>query len=318
MRIFHPEVFQGSLNRKHYFEGWYFKHVSASMEQVYAFIPGIALHSKDRHAFIQIIDGITGKTRYVEYPLDQFQFKKDSLFVQVGSSRFTHKGIELDIEDADLEIRGKLHYSANVSYPSSPLAPGIMGWYSFVPFMECYHGVVSVNHNIRGTLRIGQHNVDFTDGKGYIEKDWGRSFPECWIWLQSNSFENPDQSLFFSVAKIPWLGRFFIGFIAFFYHEGHFYRFSTYNRSSLQSVERIENRLLIHLENARQKLKIEVLVKDAGALRAPVKGNMNRIIKESINSEVTVRLIDKSTQKDRLFSSPRAGLEIIEGIFDYL
>ncbi len=32
MRLFHPEVFQGSLSQKRYFEGWYFKHVSASLD----------------------------------------------------------------------------------------------------------------------------------------------------------------------------------------------------------------------------------------------------------------------------------------------
>ena len=30
MKIWHPEIFQGSLRKKRYFEGWYFKLVDAT------------------------------------------------------------------------------------------------------------------------------------------------------------------------------------------------------------------------------------------------------------------------------------------------
>ena len=55
--------------------------------------------------------------------------------------------------------------------------PGVMGPFSFVPFMECYHGVVNIDHKISGSLMINNEEIDFTDGYGYIEKDWGKSFP---------------------------------------------------------------------------------------------------------------------------------------------
>ncbi|QII81181.1 hypothetical protein G7057_00970 [Jeotgalibaca arthritidis] len=41
-------------------------------------------------------------------------------------------------------------------------------------------------------------------GKGYIEKDWGRSFPKNYIWIQSNHFNDNQRSLFFSYAHIPY------------------------------------------------------------------------------------------------------------------
>ena len=63
-----------------------------------------------------------------------------------------------------------------------------MGWYSFVPFMECNHGIVSVNHDLYGEISVNGNVIDFNNGKGYIEKDWGVSFPEAWIWIQSNNF----------------------------------------------------------------------------------------------------------------------------------
>ncbi|MBC7959306.1 MAG: hypothetical protein H7X94_05525, partial [Vallitaleaceae bacterium] len=40
-QIFHPEVFQGNTNDKHYFEGWYFKHLSVD-GKIIVFIPGVS------------------------------------------------------------------------------------------------------------------------------------------------------------------------------------------------------------------------------------------------------------------------------------
>ncbi len=44
------------------------------------------------------------------------------------------------------------------------LDPGIMGWYKYVPFMQCYHGVVSLNHELKGQLRINGSEHVFDDG----------------------------------------------------------------------------------------------------------------------------------------------------------
>ncbi len=54
-----------------------------------------------------------------------------------------------------------------------------------------------------------------------------------------------------------------------------------------------------------------------GELRAPVSGNMSRRIKESIDSEVTLSLYDKHNNLIYNDSSKRAGLEVIDKIFEY-
>lgn len=76
LRFMHPEIFQGDLRKKNYFEGWYFKHVSKDLNHVCSIIPGISLTGKSSHAFIQVIDGITGITDYITYPLEQFTWEK--------------------------------------------------------------------------------------------------------------------------------------------------------------------------------------------------------------------------------------------------
>jgi hypothetical protein len=317
-RIFKPEVFQGNLRKKHYFEGWYFKNVTEDQSYTFSFIPGVSLVENDLHAFIQIINGFTGDTDYVRYPVNTFKWDKRKLFLQVGSSTFTESGIILNIISEHINLTGQINFSNIIKYPKSIFSPGIMGWYSFIPFMECNHGIFSVNHDLHGEISIYGKVIDFNNGKGYIEKDWGISFPEAWIWIQSNNFGEHDTSFSFSIAKIPWLGRFFIGFIAFLYLNKNFYLFSTYNKSIVSEINHDKEIIEIIVKNKRNILKIKVLRKSFGELIAPVSGEMSRRIQESIDSEVHLQLFDRYNNMEYEGVGKKAGLEIIEKIFDYI
>jgi hypothetical protein len=318
MRIFRPEVFQGSLKLKNYFEGWYFKHVTADLSNTLSIIPGVSLVKNDPHAFIQIINGSDATSHYVRYPLSEFSFDRRSLFVRIGSSLFSSNGIEADIEGENIRVAGKLAYRNMVTYPKSLLSPGIMGWYSFIPFMECNHGVVSVNHDITGNLTINGKETDFNGGKGYIEKDWGTSFPEAWIWVQSNNFGADEVSFMLSIAKIPWLGSFFTGFISFLYLRGQFYLFSTYGNSTFTLLKNNSSEVEFEMRNRRHILRAGVQKRSFGELIAPVSGEMKRGIRESIDSEVQIRLSDNNNNAIYSGTGMNVGFEVTEEIFNYL
>lgn len=317
MKIYNPQLFQGTLDKNRYFEGWYFKHVSFNREHVFSFIPGVALTKNNKHAFIQVIDGISGKTWNVEYPLSDFSFSKKAFDIWVGKSHFSIKGIHLDIDTEDLKIKGEIHYSDIVKYPSSVFSPGIMGWYSFVPFMECKHGIGSVFHRLIGSISINNTEIDFAEGTGYIEKDWGTSFPESWIWLHCNTFNQPGSSFTFSVAKIPWLGSYFIGHICFLYHNGKFYRFATYNGSKITKLNFNAPVLNIEIKNKTHTLKVKAVQNWSGLLKAPVIGEMSRTIKESVDSTIEIELFENDGKSVYSETGTRAGLEIIEKILTY-
>jgi len=317
-RLYNPEIFQGNLKKKNYFEGWYFKQVTQDRSYTFSFIPGVSLVENEPHAFIQIMNGFTRSTDYIKYPLKEFTWDKRKLFLKVGSSTFTDSGITLDIENETIKLAGKIDFSNVIRYPKTILSPGIMGWYSFIPFMECNHGIVSVNHDLRGGISINGNKIDFTGGKGYIEKDWGVSFPEAWIWIQSNNFKEHDTSFSFSIAKIPWMGKFFIGFIAFLYLHGKFYMFSTYNKSVVSEIKHDREAVEITVRNRMNILNIKVIKNSFEELIAPVSGEMSRTIKESVDSEVHLKLIDKYNNLQYEGTGKNVGLEIIEKIFDYV
>lgn len=316
-RLYNPQVFQGSLKKKNYFEGWYFKHVSSDLNTVLSFIPGISLNENSPHCFIQMLDGITGNSEYFKFPVSEFSWHRKDMFVRIGNSVFTDKYIILDIQQGKNSIKGRVEYSSLVRFPGKLLSPGIMGWYSFVPSMECKHGIVSVNHNLKGSIIINDKIFNFDKGKGYIEKDWGISFPESWIWLQANNFNDQRTCVSFSVAKIPWRRRFFLGFICFLYYNNCFYLFCTYNKSGITGLNHTQDCVSVTLHNRHNQLKIDCIKSHSGELKAPVSGTMSRAIKESIDATVNVVLSDKAGNIIYSDSSKRAGVEIIEKIFDY-
>lgn len=317
MKWFKPEVFQGNLKRKNYFEGWYFKHVSGNGRHIFSFIPGISLTPDDKHAFIQFIDGISGQTAYAKYPLPAFKYSTKKLELYIENSRFSEEGIEIEIDSPEISAKGKISFSEMIKYPKNIFSPGIMGWYSFVPFMECKHGIGSVLHRLEGELEINGQPFNFSGGTGYIEKDWGTSFPESWIWLHCNTFEEKDCSFTFSVAKIPWLGSFFIGHICFLYLKGKFHLFATYNNSKITRLSFAEKILNIELQNKKHILKVIAIQQKNGNLKAPVTGQMNRIIKESIDTEIEIQLSDLTGKTMFSTKGKHAGMEIIEKILTY-
>jgi tocopherol cyclase len=317
MSVFRPWAFQGSISRRNYFEGWYFKHVSADREQVWSFIPGISLSPEGRHAFIQVLNGRTGASLIYEYEEEAFSASAKELKVQIGKSQFTKEGIALELQNNSQKIAGKISYASQEQYPSSRLNPGIMGWYSFVPFMECKHGVVSMSHNLKGGLHVGDSYVDFDGGTGYIEKDWGSSFPESWIWLHCNTFDSTHSSFTFSVAKIPWLGSYFIGFISFLNIEGKFINLSTWSNARIEKLEYLDSKLNIRIASKKYILEVEAVNSHAGPLKAPVLGSMIRIIKETVDASVELKLSDRSGNTLFQDKGSRAGMELIEKILEY-
>jgi tocopherol cyclase len=317
MSVFRPWAFQGSLTRKNYFEGWYFKHVSADRRQVWSFIPGISLSHEGRHAFIQVLNGRTGESQVYEYEVEAFSASGKELNVHVGQSHFTTEGVTLDLQNKSQKITGTISYASMEQYPSSLFNPGIMGWYSFVPFMECKHGVVSMYHTLKGGLLIGDTYVDFDGGTGYIEKDWGSSFPESWIWLHCNTFASTNSSFTFSVAKIPWLGSYFIGFISFLKIEGKFINLSTWSKARIEKLEYADNNLKISITNKKYILEVEALNQQAGPLKAPVLGSMTRIIKETVDATLFLKLSDHGGNTLFHDKGTRAGMELIEKILKY-
>ena len=316
-RLYRPEVYQGKLKPARYFEGWYLKLVDAGGEQVWSLIPGISF-SEDSHSFVQVIHANSGKTWYSRFPLQDFTSSRRIFQTGIGPNVFSSRGLNVDLDLPDLRLEGELFFRNVQPFPGSLASPGIMGWYSYAPRMECYHGVVSMQHNISGSLEVNGKALSFEGGKGYIEKDWGRSMPSDWIWVQCNHLEgDPGASFMLSLARIPWMGGFFPGFLSFFRTGDRLYRFATYKNSTVEQVRVEADEVHIELGSRSLTLSVRVYRTKGGVLKAPRHGEMDREIQESIVSSLDLQLKDRQGKLLFKGKGAHAGLEIVGDVAKY-
>lgn len=312
-RALHPDWYHGVGKQPPFFEGWYFKLIDATEQHRYAVIPGIFL-SRDpakHHAFVQVLDGQTGESAYFTFPPEQFIAAENDFDIKIGPNRFRRDSLQLDLHGDRLALKGDLHFENVTPYPVSIASPGIMGPFGWLTFMECYHGVVSLDHRIRGVLRRDGEVLNFEGGRGYIEKDWGQSFPSAWIWMQTNHFDQPGTCLTASIAVIPFKVFQFTGHIVALWHERHLYRFATYNGTVVEKLTVSDTTVDWVLSSRLHRLEIQATRAQGGLLHEPNRQEMHRRVEETLKASINLRLLDRQTKREIFAGIGRnAGLEV--------
>lgn len=306
-----PELFQGEkyLNdSKDYFEGWYFK--NTGINNSISFIPGININKDNKKSFIQVITN--DSSWFINYDIDDFQYNHEPFWIKIGNNFFSKERVHIDIVDneLDLEIKGDLKYKNNICLKRKTLSPNIMGIFSYIPFMECNHSILSMKNIVDGIISINDKNIEIFNGNGYIEKDFGISFPKYYIWGQGNDFNDKDVAFFISVANIPFKLFNFRGFICSLIINNKEYRFTTYNNSKILKYDVKDNGYEIIIKKGKYLLEIEAFSIDGFMLKAPMNGNMDKEILESIDSNIKITL---KKNEQILFSdiSSNCGVEIV-------
>lgn len=272
------KYFHGSNRRSRYFEGWYLKHQAKSGAAL-ALIP--AFHIDDngrRSASLQVVTD--SGAWWLEYPDIKFQAAEKQFQIRMGACRFHKEGIFVEIEEDGLSLHGKVHYGA-----FTPLRSDIMGPFRFFAGMECAHGLISMGHTLKGQLMLNGESMDFSGGRGYIETDRGRSFPSAYLWTQCSWAEHSYSSLMLSIATIPLPVGGFTGCICAVFHQGREYRLATYRGAE---IEHWSSRG-VAVRQGKYRLEVELLSENRRPLRAPVSGDMNRMIHESLCATVRYR-----------------------------
>ena len=289
-----PSAYHGGKNTKPFFEGWYHKMVMNNGQSL-VIIPGIyrSGYNNNQTAFIMIFDGDNGDVFYEKFEVKQFSCSTSNYSLHIGSNYFSLQKVILDIESDMLTIKGQVTADNLKPWPVTLFEPGCMGWYAYVPTMECFHGILSMDHSLNGEIEFNGSNYDFAGGRGYIEKDWGRNFPENWIWAQSNNFTNNDLSITASLATIPWKNTAFAGFIVGLYYNSKLYRFTTYRNTVTQEIHYESNKFYWKLK--QKNLTLEMTIEKGhkpGLLYAPGKIDMIPRVHEYLGGSIYLKLYD--------------------------
>ena len=285
-KIYNDYLYLGNKINSNYFEGWYFKHVSKNKKYSLSFIIGISKSNKEE-VFIQVIENITNKSYYIKYDIKDFEYSNDPFYIKIKNNYFSLDKIVIDI-DNKITIKGIINYSNLTKINKNIYSPNIMGPFAYLTNMECNHSVISLRHKLNGQININNNTINFDNGTGYIEKDYGNSFPKKYIWLEDNT--NKNSSIFFSMAHIPILKFGFTGIISILEVNKKQYRFASYYFSKVNFKKINDNKYIITVKQGLKKLIINLDYYKSNKLSSPINGNMNGVIKESLNSKCTISL----------------------------
>jgi len=293
-QILNPDYYHGKNKKKSYFEGWYFKIVDKDQRNVFAFIPGIIKSSKGKgHSFIQVLDGKGRKSHYLKNSMMHFNAKNNQLYIEVDKNTFSLSEMRLNYYSEDFQMIGTLKFIDLIKWPDSIINPGSMGFYNYLLFMECYSQVCCLDGRIIGKLLINNEEIDFTGGDVYIEKNWGKSFPQAYIWIQSNSFKGKNVALTCSIGKIPFKIFRFTGFLAAIKIDDDIYKFTTMNRSRINiELKGKDVKIICTRKDIRLTIETNTFEDEFLNIKGPIIGKMDIIVKESLVSQIKVELYD--------------------------
>ena len=272
--------FHGAGKRSAFFEGWYLKHQSG--KNALALIPAWHVDRRGRDsASLQVVT--PGRSWTVPFSPKDFRARSDRFQVRLGGNLFTGQGVILRLRTRELELSGLLRYG-----PLAPPEGEMMGPFRFLPGMECRHGVLSFGHRLTGTFFLNGERLDFDGGLGYLEKDWGSSFPRDYLWTQCGWRDPEDGSVrcvMLSLARIPYAGWEFPGCIASVWDGVREFRFATYHGARIEEWSDRGARL----RQGSYCLEVRLLENRPLTLRAPHRGGMTRAIRESLCCRVRYR-----------------------------
>lgn len=246
---------------KNKFSGKYYKFINNN-----GFSFAIIIANSNEGKSVQLI---TKKSSYNINNINQVQIINEHHFI-------------FEIEQDNLLFKGNL-----LLKEFHPLKKKVMGPFSYIPFMECKHSIYSMYHDIEGVIQYNDIKYDFNNGYGYIEGDSGTNFPKKYIWY--NSLLPNHKSITVAVANIPFLFFSFTGVLGFIKIDDKEYYLCTWNNVKIKKLT--DNHL--ELKKGKYKLIIDTLNSSGHNLKAPVKGSMNRYIKENIAIESKYQFLYK-------------------------
>ena len=190
--------------------------------------------------------------------------------------------ITFNVNSNDINIKGELALGK-----FNKLNSKVMGPFTYLP-MECRHSIYSMKHTINGKLIINGNEYTYTNSLGYIEGDSGSSFPKKYIWYNSVT---DSATVTMAIATVVVMGFIkFKGLLCFIKTKDKEYKICTYN---LGKIKKIENNNIV-IKKGKYKFILEFSNNEGHKLKAPVKGNMDRYIKEAITTSTRYKLLYKN------------------------
>lgn len=282
------EFFYGNLKKTDYFERWHIYLIDASKQYILSIIVGVLLQGKEKYAFIQISSDIPHMNHIIKYPMESFSYTNDSVVIE--NNILSRDFIQLDLNEEHFHLKGKINFSQGKQLETKFWSPGLMGPFKLLPFLKSYHEVLSLTHTIMGEINFNNKAINFDEGKGALDKDWGKSFPNVWIWMQCNHFQNHDAAIMVGVARMPVYFNYYTAFAMPFYFNDKVETYANYTGAHIAKLYRYKGYIHLIITEKSKVIDLKIFGKEDIPLVASPMGNLIRDVYEYTGAKVEVKV----------------------------
>ncbi len=258
-----------------FFESWYYKHatvcpagpnkvkgVKTRNGRVLSIAPFSVRAPSGLVHFVQVIDGVSGCVRRYNIPKDAVSYRRFPFELKMADSVFRLDGMDVNLKDSSSSLRASLRFGKLKPPSRGSLSKWLIDPTAFVPILHHQFGIASLDHSVSGYAELTEgargECIDFADGRGYLEKEWGAKLPSSWLRIQTNAFDPAlgACSLSFSLARIKRWGIPMKGFICFLLAGDKEYRFNSLNGAKIDLLERGRDSLRVLFSDKRYKVEL--------------------------------------------------------------
>jgi tocopherol cyclase len=188
------------------------------------------------------------------------------------------------------------------------------GWLSSLPIFEPGWQILMAHGQSTGWIEWRGQRYEFSNAPAYSEKNWGRSFPQKWFWLNCNVFDDAaDLALTAGGGHRQVLGWQESVAMVGLHYQGQFYEFVPWNA---QVSWHIEPWGYWHMRCEKPGYTVEVTGTThrlGTLLRAPTQNGMVFCCRDTMHGDLTLKLWQHRVGHPELLlaaTSSQAGLEV--------
>lgn len=277
---------------KNYFENWYFRLVDEGKEHALGILVGKSEGLKVSEAFIQVMGETAEDNVCITYPTSKAIVTGKG--IQIEENSFDAQSLRLDIHNESFKLKGEIIFNHHKEVKQSFWVPGLMGPFKYMPFLESYHEVISLENTLMGSLVLNDKRLSFNEGKGYIEKDWGKTFPRVWLWAQCNHFKKQNMALMVGIARMPVFFDYHTSFAIPIFYEDQLEIFSNYNGGHIAKLYRYKGYVHLIVTQKSKILDIKIYGSDEVSCITSRSSHMIRDVYACDNAKIEIKMMQNN------------------------
>ena len=245
-------------NKKQQFEEWYFKILDIAQKKIIIGKVNVKENHGKNSGVCHLIYNVDGEEKQDSIQIHNVNIDKDGLTWE--SNIISKSKVQMDMDGA---FKGELIIENVMDTKQSFIKPSVMGYYQYLPRLEFYEEVVTLQGKIKGMVSINGIDTDFSGGSYYLQRQWGNKYPNVWLWAQCNGFKKKKNlALTIGVARLKLWFNYYTAFAIPICYDNRVEVFSNYNGGQIAKLYRYKGYVHLIVTQKDKLLDIKIYGRD--------------------------------------------------------